>query len=103
MTLNLIENALNYARELRIEYLSLNAGIIEPLTPKAHRNVQYLMVREWLMKGCRKATMLVLNHYQRPAVYGILVQACESIFDYGMKPELLAYYNNLLDIYIGTH
>jgi len=103
MSLNLIEKALQFAKEGRLEFLSLNLGITEPLTPKARRNVQYLMVREWLMKGCREATRLVLDHYKRPPVYSILVQATEAIFDYGKRPEILAYYNDLLDRIIGTH
>jgi len=103
MSLNLIEKALQYAKEARLEFLSYNLGITEPLTPKAIRSHQYLMMREYINVGCRKASMLVLDHFKRSAVYGVLVKACEEVFHYGWDDRLIAVHNGTLDKLIGDH
>jgi len=103
MVLNLIDNALKYAKELRLEYQSLNYGLTEPLTPKAIRNNLYLQIRESLNRGCREASKLVLNPYKRSSAYSILVKATEEIFHYGKQPSIVSYYNDLLDQMIGDH
>ena len=103
MSLNLIEKALQYAKEERIWFLSYNFGITEPLTPKAVRSHQYLLMREYINVGCRKATKLVLDHYKRPATFSILMMACMEIFQYGKDDRIIALYNDMLDKLIGTH
>jgi len=103
MSLNLIQKAIQYTREAKEEFLSANWGITEPLTPRARRNVQYLMLREFINKGCREATRLVLDHYKRPIAYGILVKAVDEIFHYGYNVTLINMWNDLLDQLIGTH
>jgi hypothetical protein len=103
MSLNLIQNALRLGKEARLLAKTTNYGITEPLTPKAQRSHLYLLVRENLMKGCREASMMVLDHYKRSTVYGILVQATTTIFYYGYEPQILSHYNNILDELIGTH
>lgn len=103
MSLNLIEKAIEYAKEERLRLLSRNFGIYEPLTPKAVHSHRYLLVKEYLNVGARKASKLVLNPYMRPPAYSILVKALNMIFTYGKKPEIIEYYNKMLDEIIGTH
>lgn len=101
--INLIEKALQYAREARIEFETANLGISEPLYPKARREVLYLRMREYLSVGCRRAVKHLPEAYKRSIAYSILMQACVNIFHYKKVPELLAVYNKLLDDMIGTH
>jgi len=103
MSLDLIRKALQFGKEARLEFLSHNFGITEPLTPKAVRSHQYLMMREYINVGCRKASMLILDVYKRSAVYGVLVKACEEVFHYGWDDRLIAVHNDMLDEIIGDH
>jgi len=101
--INLIEKALQFAREARIEFETSNLGIREPLYPKARREHLYLRMREYINVGCRRAVKLLPETWKRSIAYSILMQACIDIFHYKKTDTLLAVYNKILDQLIGTH
>lgn len=123
--INLIEKALQYAKEARYEFetsesvlglpefyetnfsesdFESNIGVIsEPLYPKARREVLYLRIREYISVGCRRAVKLLDKPYKRSIAYSVLMQACIDIFHYKKTDNILAVYNGLLDDMIGTH
>lgn len=101
--LNLIEKALQYAKEERLEFKESNLGISEPLTPKARREHLYLEIRQNINKGCRKAVKHIPVNWKRSVAYSILMQACIDVFHYKKSPEVIEKYNALLDSIIGTH
>jgi len=103
MSLNLIEKAIQYTKEARVELESLSDVIYEPLYPKARHEALYLRMKEAINRGCREATKLVTDRWKRPAVYGILVKALTDIFHYKKTTEIMNVYNKLLDDIIGTH
>jgi len=103
MPIELIQKAIQYAKEERLRLLSLNMGIYDPLTPRAVHSHTYLLVREYINIGCREAVKLLLNPYHRSIAYSILVSALEDLFHLGYHPEIIAYHNELLDEMIGTH
>jgi len=103
MPLDLIDNALRYAREARQEFEQQNFGIVEPLTPTARREQLYLRMREFINIGCRKAVKLLDEPWKRSVAYSILMEACIGIFHYKKTTELMDMYNKRLDEMIGTH
>jgi hypothetical protein len=103
MSLNLIDHALQYAKEARIEEESQINVVSEPLFPEAKRSVQYLRIRENLNRGCRKAVKIIPENWKRSIAYSILMEACYDIFHLGKDPKLITYYNTRLDAIIGTH
>jgi hypothetical protein len=103
MSLNLIDNALQYSKEARIEEESIINVVNEPLFPEARRNHQYLRIRENCNRGCRKAVKIITENWKRSIAYSILIRATYDIFHYGYNEKLVAHYNTLLDTMIGTH
>jgi hypothetical protein len=103
MSLNLIDKALQYSREARIEVESQINVVSEPLFPEAKRSVQYLRIRENINRGCRKAVKIIPEKWKRSVAYSILMEACYDIFHLGYDPKLLTFYNGRLDAIIGTH
>ena len=103
MSLQLIDHALQYAREARTETEQQTGWINEPLFPEAKRSVLYLRIRENCNRGCRKAVKTIPENWKRSIAYSILMQATYDIFHYGYKPKLIEHYNNMLDALIGTY
>ena len=103
MSLNLIEKAIQYAREERLKELSDNTKIYYGLFPESFYGTFYLRVRQSIQKGCRKAVKLVSNPLMRTVVFSILMKALSNLFHYGYSKRFIDYYNELLDSMIGTH
>ena len=103
MVYNLIEKALQYGKEERIEYESLLKGIYEPLTPKARRDLLYRRIKQTLIKGCRRSVKALPEAWKRSIAYSILMKATTAIFTYGKTTEIMTFYNGMLDDMIGTH
>jgi hypothetical protein len=101
--INLIEKAIQYTYQHYNEIISETGVINEPLTPKAKRSYQYLLLRESINVGCSEATKLILEPYKKPIVYGILKRIVQEIFNYGKNKELINLYNNILDETLGIH
>jgi len=101
--LNLIENAILFSKQYRADFNTLIDGITEPLTPKAIRSTRYLRIRESLNRGAREAVKLIPSRSKRSPAYSILIMALNNIFHYKKTPELMTYYNKLLDEMVGTH
>jgi len=96
---NLIDLALQYAREAYEEFKTQNFGITEPLTPNAIRGTRYLRLREDLNKGARKASALMPDRAKRPMTFSILMACLYDIF-HGRNPELAkTIYNETLRNY----
>jgi len=102
-TINLIEKALQYSKEYRQTFNATINGIKEPLTPQAVRETFYLRVRESINRGCREAVKHLPDKMKRTIAYSILMSACYDIFHYQKTPELMTYYNALLDRMLGVH
>jgi len=103
MSLNLIEKAIQYAREERLKELSDTSRIYYGLFPEAFHGTFYLRVRQSIQKGCRKAVKLIPNPLMRTIVFSVLMKCLEDLFHYGYREEIVEYYNSLLDSLIGTH
>jgi hypothetical protein len=101
--LNLIDKAIEYSRTYREDFKVSISGITDPLTPDAVRNTNYLRIRESINRGCRESVKLLETSSQRSIAYSILITALNTIFHYKKTPELMAYYNDLLDRTVGTH
>lgn len=102
-TLDLINKALQYAKEARLEFTNDNLGISEPLTPNARRALFYLQIRENINRGCKQAVKLIPVNWKRSVAYSILMRACIDVFHYKKSAEVINKYNDLLDSIIGTH
>jgi hypothetical protein len=102
-TLNLIEIALQKAKEARLTLTGGNNVVNFPQTPKAWRSYFFLTLRQAIYSGCGEAVKILPNPYKKPIAYGILAKALHQIFLSGKKPEIIEYYNRLLDETIGTH
>lgn len=103
MVYNLIEKALQYGKEARIEYESLNLGIYTPLYPKARRDMLYRRIKQTLIKGCRRSVKQLSKGSDRSIAFSILMQATACIFRYGKTDQIMNLYNGMLDDMIGTH
>lgn len=103
MPLNLIDKALQYAREERQWFERQEGYITEPLFPDARNSVRYLRIRECLIKGCRRAVKLLPKGWKRSVAFSVLMQATFDIFHYGYDKALVEHYNMRLDELIGTH
>jgi hypothetical protein len=101
--LNLIDRAIEESRKYRESFINGITGIIEPLTPDARIQTVYLRIRESLNRGCREAVKLLEISSQRSLAYSILMEATYNIFHYRKTPELMTYYNRILDETVGTH
>jgi len=103
MSLDLINKALQYAKEARNAEENLTNVVKEPLFPDARRSILYLRIRENINRGCRKAVKIINENWKRSVAYSILMEACYDIFHYGYSSKLVSHYNKQLDTLIGTH
>ena len=103
MSLNLIQKAIQYAREERLKELSDSSKIYYGLFQESFYGTFYLRVRQSIQKGCRKAVKLISNPLMRTVVFSVLMKALSDLFHYGYSQDIIDYYNELLDSLIGTH
>lgn len=102
MSLNLIETAIQKTKEAHKMLIGEGNVINKPSFPKAFHSYYYLTLREAINVGCREAVKLLLNPYKRSIAYSILVKALHYIFISEKNPQLIAYYNSLLEQLIGS-
>lgn len=103
MSLQLIDKAIQYSKEARIEEENIDNAINEPLFPQAQQSVLYLRIKQNITRGCRKAVKTIPENWKRSVAFSILTQALNDIFHYGKKQSLLDYYNGMLREMIGDY
>ena len=102
--MGLIDLAIQYVRQELTSFLnSLTDADAFPSTPRAFHARYYLLLRNFLAKGAKKAGEHILDPYRKPIAVNIIISALHDIFAYGYQPHIITRYEKLLDEMIGYH